>query len=244
MNKEFHVLTTGSSLPFYSISIIREFLKSGKFSVIPSDTGYALTGLPFRLDAIKTICKILHHEHDPISLSFGSITLVERYVELTARDYHVLDIHCPGPITLVCELNKKIPTEKREKISNLLHTNGTLGVRISDSPVERQISIELDSPITTCAIRDDGGNIVTHFDDAIDIVKKGLKEIHENCEFIAVRANKILYTEQSTVLSIKKDLNFPYRVEVFRQGVVKSNELKHSLDLFNRIKNRDFDDFT
>lgn len=243
MSKELHWMTIGSSLPLHSINRIRTHLRNGGFCIVPSDTGYALTGLPFRKDVVKKISQVLHHESDAIPLTFGSLSMVEKYAKLSKKDYILLETLCPGPITLICDINSSIEQNRRKAISDLLHTPGTIGVRIPDSPVERQISIELDTPITTCAIRYDNDNkeIVRNFDDAVTLICERMHELVENFFIIGIRADRIHYNEQSTVVSVQKNVVHPMKFKIFRYGVIEHNDIRSALDLPNE---KDFDDFT
>lgn len=241
MREEIHQLTLGSSLSLHSINRIRKHLRDGGVCIVPSDTGYALTGLPFQKDVIQTISTVLHHDSDPIPLSFGSMSMVEKYAELTKDDYLIMDTEFPGPITLVCGLKKAISETRKKAISELLHTSGTIGIRIPDSPVERQISTELDTPITTCAIRDDSGNMIRNFDDAVTIVGDRMGEIIDNFHLIGITANRILYDEQSTVLTLQKSIASPMKFMIFRYGYVDPKDIQHILNL---PSSKDLDDFT
>jgi tRNA threonylcarbamoyl adenosine modification protein (Sua5/YciO/YrdC/YwlC family) len=220
-------LTFGDSLAYGHLREVCYTLRNGGLCILPSDTCYALAGIPTRQDVIGRIAKILpEKEHEPISLSFGSLQMVEDWVVLTANDYRTIDKFCPGPITVVCVIKE---TRDKIAISDLLHTSGTIGVRIPDSPVERQISIELGNPITTCAIRSDNNDIVRSYDDAIDIVRSRLSNLNENILLAAIQMKRIKYRDLSTVVSVQPSMASPYTIHVFRPGVIEPEEITDAI---------------
>jgi tRNA A37 threonylcarbamoyladenosine synthetase subunit TsaC/SUA5/YrdC len=178
-------------------------------------------------------------------LAFGSLHLVEQYVKLTAKDERLIDHYCPGPLTLVCEISDRL--DKRI-IEDMLHSEGTIGVRIPDSPVERQISIELQRPITTCAVRTDEGDPVRSFDDAVNLVRDRMKNLGEDFLLFAVKMKRIKYRDVSTVASVQdhvipsgQELVAPYSVYIYRPGIIEPKELEQSL---RKISTSDIEDWS
>jgi tRNA threonylcarbamoyl adenosine modification protein (Sua5/YciO/YrdC/YwlC family) len=245
-NNEVVRLTFGDSLAYGHLRQVCYTLRQGGLCILPSDTCYSLAALPFRRDALAHLASILPEKNvDPIPLAFGALHLVQQYVKLTNQDEKLIDAYCPGPLTLVCEINDR---HDKKIIEDMLHTHGTIGVRIPDSTVERQISIDLQRPITTCAIREDSGEPVRSFDDAVSLVRMRMKTQQEEFLLFAVRMTRLAYRDLSTVASVQKDvlpegkqLVAPYSVFIYRPGILEPEQLENAL---RKIWPSDFEDWT
>jgi len=107
-------LTYGASLTYEHFRNVRWVLTHKGVCILPSDTGYSLASLISIPGVPEKVCRILGRGNEPISLSFGTLSQVESFAELSAKDWRVLDLHCPGPITLVCKLREDANPDWRE----------------------------------------------------------------------------------------------------------------------------------
>lgn len=232
-------LTFGDSLSYGHLRQVCYTLKNGGLCILPSDTTYTIAAIPFRRDVLLWVTQLLPEKaNDPIPLSFGSLAMVEEYVKLTAKDYRAIDKFCPGPITLVCKIKDR---KDKSLLEDVLHTVGTIGIRIPDSPVERQISTELQRPITSCAIRDDEHNVVQDFDDAVDIVRSRMRDTPDSPILMAIRMTRIKYYNHSTVISVQTALTSPYDIHVYRPGIIAPKKIE---DTIRQISFRDVEEWT
>jgi len=235
-------LTAGDSLTYENVRSIRFCLDHGGFVVLPSDTGYSLACLPFRQDTITKLRAMLGHPNTSIPLSFGSYAMAARYVAIATENDRIVDHHAPGPLTIVCPMRPDMAPEHAAALASALHTEGTIGVRFPDSAVERQISIECDRPITTCAIRSADGEIVRSFDDALSIVRQSVEELGVECFLAAVNTRVIKYPMQSTVATADPHLvSTPSVVKVYRHGAIEAQDLQNSV---KQLGWSDFEDWT
>jgi L-threonylcarbamoyladenylate synthase len=227
-------LTLGDALAYSDLRSVCEILRDGGLCLVPSDTCYSIAALPFRRDAIARLGRVLPgKEQEPIPLCFGSLALVKKWVRLTPRDIRAIDEFWPGPLTLVCEIAE---WHDPEIVSEMLHTVGNIGVRIPDSAVERQISSELERPITTCAVRDEAGRAVQSFDDAISVVRGRIDAIGEPISFAAIRGRRRLSRTVSTVATVQVsqapadvDTGEGYTLYVFRPGAIEPEKIERRL---------------
>ena len=215
----FHV-SRGGSLSYSYLREIKYVLGQGGVLIIPSDTCYSLASLPFIAGSISRIANI---EPDlmkkEIPLSFSSLSMLERFCILTSRDYRIIDDFCPGPITLVCEMKKKMIDRNFDEMIN---TNKTIGIRIPDSPIERQICDYINSPITTCAVRDDKKNVVQNYDDVVSIVQSRIENVIDDYHIMAIEIPEFEYKEASTVISVQPNIIGSDQIKVFREGSIDS----------------------
>jgi tRNA A37 threonylcarbamoyladenosine synthetase subunit TsaC/SUA5/YrdC len=183
---------------------LRSILRNGGLCVLPSDTCYALAGLPFVRGIGDDIDRLLERNGEKISLAFGSLTLAERYVEVDWADYRIIDEFMPGPLTLVEPMRCGLDGMQRDLMSRVLRTAGTIGVRISDSIVERQLSTELDRPVTSVAIYYQKQVPVKNYVDAVDIVREAMQRHDVRRRLAAVRYRKVRDGEVSTVIERRR----------------------------------------
>lgn len=227
-------ISSGGSLSCWDLTLACSALRSGGLGVVPSDTCYALAGLPFSRDSVGHLVTLLPAKAtEPIPLVFGSIPLLERFVKLTVPDRRIIEVVWPGPLTLVCEISS---AHDKTMLQEVLHTDGTIGARYSDSVVERQLSAHLQRPLTTCAIRDDSGEPVRNFDDAMYIVRSRMQAKNEQFPLFHIRVDRLPYAQLSTVATVQKNaLPANKRTEpldsvfVYREGEVEPKRLKKAV---------------
>lgn len=200
---------------------MREILRTiynGGVCLIPSDTGYSLATIPHKTLNIDNLRNLLPHAlNAPISLCFASRDMARKYVLFSAKDERSFDSFRFAPITLVCPLiNGKVKT----RLAPVINTLNTLGVRISDSVIERQISQKLDRPITTCAVRNADGNIIRNFDEAIEVLKERMRSIGKIIPLAAIKSPRIKYEKDSTIISF-----IDSQVKILREGVIDPQDI-------------------
>ena len=148
------------------------------FILLPSDTGYSLAALVSDDNSSKHINTILNRENEPVSLAFPSYLSVRegKWVELNPLATVLIEHFTPGPITIVCKVS---PTPPAKILDALGSPRQTIGVRIPDSVVERDVAGATRWPITTVGIRDPDkpDEIVKSFSRALEIVASGAERL-------------------------------------------------------------------
>ena len=234
---KYRSLISGDSLTYGHLREISDILLYGGFCLLPSDTGYSIASLPFLKKSVSPIFDIFPKGFtDPISLAFYHPELAEEYVKLTLEDQAVIETSCPGGITLVCEILDK---KDRSFVKDRINTDGTIGVRISNSSVENQLSLELKRPITTFAVRYPHGKIVQNFDDAVDIIRQMLNG--KKCAWAAIKMPYFYYSDHSTVVTVQPALVDPdYTIKIFREGAIEPKVIKSSLEKLSKFEMSDW----
>lgn len=233
----------GDMLPPGEIHQVRRTLGLGGLCLVPSDTCYAVAGNPLRRGVADLIDAVLDRHGQKISLSFASQIMIERFVELGYKEHRILDAADHNtPLTLVAPIRASLDPVVQEALPRSLFTKGELGVRLPHSWIERQLSAELDSPITSTAIYYADGSRVLNFDDAVTIVLAGLMRIHrENTPVIAIRHPTITSHDVSSVVGYKRDPSGQQGLIIFREGAV---ERKRIVDIAGAISPRDVEEWT
>jgi L-threonylcarbamoyladenylate synthase len=161
--------TRGGSLSVANLNRIVKILLSGGFAVLPSDTAYSVAAIAVSGRTRTTINNWLNRADEPVLLAFPSISAVRQWITPNDDAEDLLAAFCPGPVAVVTRVAPTVPAQFFE--DGLRGPNSTVGVRIPDSIVERDVAATAGYPITTVAIRGlDTGTALTSFDAALEVV--------------------------------------------------------------------------
>ncbi|NQZ77037.1 MAG: threonylcarbamoyl-AMP synthase [Ekhidna sp.] len=165
------------------ISEVVEVLRNDGVIIYPTDTVYGLGCDIFNHKAIERIRQIKGIKGKHLNLSFICYDLshISEYTRhLDTPTFKLMKKALPGPYTFILESSTKVP-----KILNV--KKKTVGIRISDNNIPREIVKELGNPIITTSIHDDSINdhatdpelIFDDFKNLVDVViDGGFGQIH------------------------------------------------------------------
>ena len=126
-------------------------LRDGGVIICPTDTVYGLGCDIFNQKAIEQIRRIKGIKGKHLNLSFICYDLrhIAEYVKhLDTPTFKLMKKALPGPYTFILESSSKVP-----KILNV--KKKTVGIRIPDNNISREIVNELGNPIITTSVHDD-----------------------------------------------------------------------------------------
>lgn len=214
--------TTGGSLSVRHLAVVARVLNGYGYVLLPSDTAYSLAALAVDPELQKRLNKILNRPKWPISLSFPSARVVREWTLPSMVVDHLMEQFCPGPITIVCEARPHLPTRFFD--ATIASGNGTIGVRIPDSIVERDVAGSTSYPITTAAVRERGdGPAVTDFARAVEIVSAGMASLRD-ATWCAIEGGS-MYDKHSTVVRVTRS----GWLERIRVGFIPYDEIERSI---------------
>ncbi len=127
-----------------------DVLEAGGIIIYPTDTVYAM-GCDIK--AHKSIEKIarlkgLNPDNPDLSLIFLNMSQLSEYTIIRDNSvFKLLKRNLPGPFTFIVKANNQIPKLFRNK-------KKTVGIRIPDNNIVREIVRELGRPIITTSIHD------------------------------------------------------------------------------------------
>jgi tRNA threonylcarbamoyl adenosine modification protein (Sua5/YciO/YrdC/YwlC family) len=153
-------------------------LKSGGIIIYPTDTIYGIGCDLFNKKAIERLCQILEIKYHKLNLSFicDDVSQISEYVRrIDTPVFKILKKSFPGPFTFIFEASSKVP--------KVLDVNKkTVGVRIPNHRIPREIVRVLGNPIITSSIKNEDGikeyttdpeEIYDEFKNKIDLVIDG-----------------------------------------------------------------------
>ncbi|WP_342645499.1 L-threonylcarbamoyladenylate synthase [Mucilaginibacter sp. CSA2-8R] len=161
-----------------AIDQVVQVLKRGGLIIYPTDTVYGLGCDITNHRAIEAIARIRHIKPEKANFSFichDLSNLADYTKSIDNTTFRVLKKALPGPFTFILNASGKVP--------KLLSSNKkTVGIRIPDNNIAREIVKQLGNPILSTSIRDeddileystDPELIHEKYQDMVDIVIDG-----------------------------------------------------------------------
>ncbi|WP_207427393.1 L-threonylcarbamoyladenylate synthase [Pedobacter sp. SYSU D00535] len=134
-----------------AIQQVVEVLKKGGVIIYPTDTIYGLGCDITNQKAIEKICQIRGIKPEKANFSFVCYDLshIADYVKpIDTSVFRLLKKALPGPFTFIFEATNKVP--------KLLSSNKkTVGIRVPDNEIAREIVRQLGNPILSTSIHDE-----------------------------------------------------------------------------------------
>jgi len=128
---------------------IVDTLRKGGVIIYPTDTVYGI-GCDFsNSKAVQRVCQIKNVKPDKLSFICYDLSEISEYVRnLNTPTFKVMKKALPGPFTFLLNASSNVP-----KILNA--KKKTIGIRIPDNNIPREIVKELGNPIITSSIHDE-----------------------------------------------------------------------------------------
>ena len=133
-----------------AIAKVVKTLKNGGIIIYPTDTVYGLGCDISNNKALEKIAKLKNVKLDKANFSFicHDLSNLSAYVkQIDTPTYKILKRALPGPYTFILNGSNNLPRAFKKK--------KTVGIRIPDNNIIREIVKELGNPIITTSIRDD-----------------------------------------------------------------------------------------
>ncbi len=133
------------------LKTIAECFKDGGLVIYPTDTVYALGCDIYSRSAIERVARIkkVKAEKANFSFVFYDLSHISEFTkQFDSRTFKLLKRNLPGPFTFILEANNSIPKLFKSK-------KKTLGIRIPDNNICRQIVNYLNHPIISTSVHDE-----------------------------------------------------------------------------------------
>lgn len=183
-----------------------QVLTGGGLVVFPTETTYGIG-----VDATNQVAvdKLLTYKTrragKPLSIAVADQTMAEAYVELNDEGRNLYHKFLPGPITVISKAKSKLA-------DGIASERGTVGVRIPDYPLIRQIIISFGKPITATSANASYKKRPYMIEDILANTSAKQQALID----LVIDAGQLSHNEPSTV--IDTTLNQP---TVLRQGDIK-----------------------
>jgi len=134
-----------------SISQVVDILRKGGVIIYPTDTIYGIGCDITNPKAIERVCQIRGLKPEKANLSFicNDLTSISLYTKpLDNVTFRLLKKSLPGPFTYIFNASGQVPKLLSSK-------KKTVGIRVPDNNIAREIVRELGNPIVSTSIHDD-----------------------------------------------------------------------------------------
>lgn len=134
-----------------SIDQLVDILKKGGVIIYPTDTIYGIGCDITNQKAIERVCKIRGLNKDKADLSFicNDLSSISQYTKpLDNATFRLLKRSLPGPFTFIFNASGQVPKLLSSK-------KKTVGIRVPDNNISREIVKQLGNPIVSTSIHDD-----------------------------------------------------------------------------------------
>ena len=160
------------------LKIILESLKEGQLIIYPTDTVYGIGCDMTNNKAIERLCKVIGKKPEKANLSLicSNLSHISEYtIPFETSIYKLMKRSLPGPYTFILNASNKVP-----KIFK--NNRKTIGIRVPDNNLVREIVEEFGIPIVTASIKDhddlieyptDPNQIYELFKDKVDLIING-----------------------------------------------------------------------
>jgi tRNA threonylcarbamoyl adenosine modification protein (Sua5/YciO/YrdC/YwlC family) len=160
------------------INTIVECLKDGGVIIYPTDTVYGIGCDINKTRAVERVCKLknIKPEKSNFSLICYDLSHISDFTKhVSTPVYKVMRKALPGPFTFILEANGSVPKLFK-------HKKNTVGIRVPDNNIVREIIRLLEHPILSSSVKDedelveyttDPELIYEKFQDKVDIIVNG-----------------------------------------------------------------------
>jgi tRNA threonylcarbamoyl adenosine modification protein (Sua5/YciO/YrdC/YwlC family) len=160
------------------IQTVVECLKDGGIIIYPTDTVYGIGCDIFKGKTVERIAEMRGMIPGKTTFSFicHDFSQLSQFTKPIPNNvFKIMRAHLPGPFTFILEANNNVPHHIQSK-------RKTVGIRIPDNTITRQIVYELGNPVMSTSVHDedeiieyttDPELIYEKFRDKVDIVIDG-----------------------------------------------------------------------
>ncbi len=131
------------------INKIVDVLKEGGLIIYPTDTVYAIGCDALNVRAVENICKMkgINPAKSNLAIICYDLSNISEYARVDNTTFKVLKKNLPGPFTFILNTTSSLPKIYKNK--------KTVGIRIPDNNIVREIVYNLGNPILTTSVKDD-----------------------------------------------------------------------------------------
>lgn len=132
---------------------IVEILRDGGIIIYPTDTLYGIGCDALNVRAVEKICEIkgINPEKSNLSIICDDISHVSEYARVDTPNFKLLRKNLPGPFTFILPTTSALP--------KIYKNRKTVGIRIPDNNIIREIVTLLGNPVMTTSIKDENDEI-------------------------------------------------------------------------------------
>ena len=131
------------------IDKIVKILQDGGLVVYPTDTVYAIGCDALNVRAVEQVCKIknINPQKNNLSIICYDLSNISEYAKVDNATFKLMKKNLPGAFTFILNTTSSLPKIYKNK--------KTVGIRVPDNSIVRELVRSLGNPILTTSIKDD-----------------------------------------------------------------------------------------
>jgi tRNA threonylcarbamoyl adenosine modification protein (Sua5/YciO/YrdC/YwlC family) len=131
------------------IDKVVQILQDGGLIIYPTDTVYAIGCDALNVRAVEKICRMknLNPEKSNLSIICYDLSNISEYARVDNATFKLMKKNLPGPFTFILNTTSSLPKIYKNK--------KTVGIRVPDNNIIRELVNSLGNPILTTSIKDD-----------------------------------------------------------------------------------------
>jgi tRNA threonylcarbamoyl adenosine modification protein (Sua5/YciO/YrdC/YwlC family) len=135
------------------IEKIVTILRDGGTVVYPTDTLYAIGCDALNVRAVEKICNLkgIDPQKSNLSIICNDLSIMSEYAKVHTPAFKLMKRNLPGPFTFILTTTSSLPKIYKKK--------KTVGIRVPDNNIIREIVAQLGNPVLSTSIKDDNDEI-------------------------------------------------------------------------------------
>ena len=131
------------------IDKVVKVLRDGGLVIYPTDTVYAIGCDALNVRAIEEICRMknINPAKSNLSIICHDLSNISEYAKVDNNTFKLMKKNLPGPFTFILNTTSILPKIYKNK--------KTVGIRIPDNNIVRELGRNLGNPILTTSLKDD-----------------------------------------------------------------------------------------
>src|SRR5690554_776294 len=130
------------------IEKIVSILHDGGTVIYPTDTLYAIGCDALNVRAVEKICNLkgIDPEKSNLSIICNDLSIISEYAKVNNTTFKLMKRNLPGPFTFILTTTSSLPRIYKKR--------KTVGIRVPDNNIIREIVAQLGNPILSTSIKD------------------------------------------------------------------------------------------
>jgi len=128
-------------------------LRDGGIVVYPTDTLYGMGCDALNVRAVEKICDLkgINPQKSNLSIICNDLSAISEYARVDTPTFKLMKRNLPGPFTFILPTTSSLPKIYKNK--------KTVGIRIPDIPIIREIARVLGNPVLSTSVKDEGEEV-------------------------------------------------------------------------------------
>lgn len=124
-------------------------LRDGGIVIYPTDTLYGMGCDALNVRAVEKICTLkgINPQKSNLSIICNDLSVISEYAKVDTPVFKLMKRNLPGPFTFILPTTSSLPKIYKNK--------KTVGIRVPDNNIVREIVAQLGNPILSTSVKDD-----------------------------------------------------------------------------------------